>query len=204
MKTLANIAMMIALAVMGLMYLGYLTPDDLKNVVLGEVTMGDTEQVYTEEDFRHVFDLIVGEVEVTDTSSTAFERSNPLCDKAYVMHTTDALIKYEVKTTPELFYVDVDNMTYYISDALGVTFHEADRENATIIKESNCVKANDISKADLKRTQKIAETNFRNAVQASDKIVEANARFRMVKKELIKSLQELNFVEQVPENVFKN
>lgn len=204
MKTLANIVMIIVLAVMGLMYLGYLTPDDLKNVVLGEVTMGDTEQIYTEEDFRHVFDLIVGEVEVADTSSTVFERSNPLCDKAYVMYTTDALIKYEVKTTPELFNVDVDNMTYYISDALGVTFYEADRENATIIKESNCVKANDISKADLKRTQKIAETNFKNAVQASDKIVEANTRFRMVKNELVKSLQELNFVEQVPENVFKD
>lgn len=196
--------MIVVLAVMGLMYLGYLTPDDLKNVVLGEVTMGDTEQIYTEEDFRHVFDLIVGEVEVADTSSTAFERSNPLCDKAYVMHTTDALIKYEVKTTPKLFNVDVDNMTYYISDALGVTFYEADRENATIIKESNCVKANDISKTDLKRTQKIAETNFKNAVQASDKIVEANTRFRMVKNELVKSLQELNFAEQVPENVFKD
>lgn len=202
MKALANLVMLIALFVMGMMYMGYLSPDDLKNIVLGEVKMGDTEHIYTEEDFRQVFDLIVGEVEVNDTSRTAFERPSPFCDKAFVIHTTNAFIKYEVKTTDDLFYVDVDSMTYYISDRLGVTYHEADRKNATIIKESNCVKAADISKNDLKRTEKIARTNFKNAVEASDKIIEANRHFIVVKNNLIEQFQQLGFRKMNREEVF--
>jgi len=202
MKTLANLVMLIVIAIMGMMYMGYLSPDDLKNIVLGEVTMGDTEHIYTEEDFRQVFDLIVGEVEVNDTSRTAFERPSSFCDKAFVIHTTNAFIKYEVKTTDDLFYVNVDSMTYYISDKLGVTYHEADRKNATIIKESNCVKAADISKNDLQRTQKIARTNFRNAIEASDKVIEANRHFMVVKNNLIEQFQELGFQELEGQEVF--
>jgi len=119
-----------------------------------------------------------------------------------VMHTTNALIKYEVKTTDDLFFVDVDNMSYYISDKLGVTYHEADRKNATIIKESNCVKAADISKTDLRRTGEIAKTNFSNAVQASDKIIEANQHFLVVKNDLIARFQELGFREAIREEMF--
>jgi len=99
MKALTNLVLIVALLVGGAIYMGYISVDDLKDIVLGEVTMGETKHKYTEADFKQVFDLIVGEVEVTDTSSTAFERSNPLCDKAYVMHTADAVLKYEVKTT---------------------------------------------------------------------------------------------------------
>ena len=199
-----NILLVIALVVGAAIYLDYISVDDLKNVVLGEVTMGETEHTYTEADFKHVFDIIVGEVEVTDTSSTAFERRNPLCDKAYVIHTTDALLKYEVKTTDDLFFVDVDNMTYFISDKLGVTYYETDRRNQTAIKESNCIKANNIKPADINRTREIAEADFQNAIASSDKIIEANRSFDMIKRQLIRDFQELGFQEIIPENTFKD
>ncbi len=204
MKALTNLVLIAALLVGGAIYLGYVSVDDLKNIVLGEVTMGDTKHKYTEADFRQVFDLIVGEVEVTDTSSTAFERSNPLCDKAYVLHTADAVLKYEVKTTEDLFFVDVDNMTYHISDKLGVTYYETDRRNQTAIKESNCIKARDIKPADIDRTREIAEADFQDAVASSDKIVEANRRFEMIKSRLITDFEELGFRKVIPENVFKD
>jgi len=149
MKALTNIILIVALLLGGMIYLGYISVDQLKDLVLGEVTMGETKHKYTEADFKQVFDLIVGEVEVTDTSSTAFERNNPLCDKAYVLHTADALLKYEVKTTDDLFFVDVDNMTYFISDKLGVTYYETNRNNQMAIKESNCIKARDIKSTDI-------------------------------------------------------
>ena len=204
MKALTNLILIIVLIVGGAIYLGYLSVDDLKNVVLGEVTMGETKHKYTEADFKQVFDLIVGEVEVTDTSSTAFERSNPLCDKAYVIHTADAILKYEVKTTDDLFLVDVDNMTYFISDKLGVTYYETNRNNQMAIKESNCIKAGDIKPTDVDRTRQIAEADFRDAVASSDKIVDANRRFEMVKRELISSFEKLGFRQIVPENTFKD
>jgi len=204
MKTLTNFILLIALLVGGMIYMGYISVDELRNMVLGEVTMGDTKHKYNESDFKEVFDLIMGEVEVADTSSTAFERDNPLCDKAFVVHITDAILKYEVKTTAELFYVDVENMTYYISDKLGVTYHEASRSNQMNIEESNCIKINDISSEDIKRTREIAETDFRNAVASSNKIIAANYRFLMVKNELIRSLENLNFREVAPENQFRD
>jgi len=204
MKALTNLILIVVLLLGGAIYLGYLSVDDLKNIVLGEVTMGETKHKYTEADFKQVFDLIVGEVEVTDTSSTAFERSNPLCDKAYVVHTADAVLKYEVKTTDDLFLVDVDNMTYFISDKLGVTYYETNRNNQMAIKESNCIKAGDIKPGDVDRTRQIAEADFRDAVASSDKIVDANRRFEMVKRELISSFEKLNFRQIVPENTFKD
>ena len=204
MKALTNLILIVVLLLGGAIYLGYLSVDDLKNIVLGEVTMGETKHKYTEADFKQVFDLIVGEVEVTDTSSTAFERSNPLCDKAYVVHTADAVLKYEVKTTDDLFLVDVDNMTYFISDKLGVTYYETNRNNQMAIKESNCIKVGDIKPGDVDRTRQIAEADFRDAVASSDKIVDANRRFEMVKRELISSFEKLNFRQIVPENTFKD
>lgn len=204
MKTLTNIILIVALLVGGMIYMGYISVDELKNLVLGEVTMGDTKHKYDESDFIEVFDLIVGEVEVTDTSSTAFERSNPLCDKAYVVHTADATLKYEVKTTADLFYVDVESMTYYISDKLGVTYYEASRSNQMNVQESNCIKTRDISRDDIERTREIAETDFRDAVASSDKIIEANHRFQMVKNELIRSLENMDFRAVAPENQFKD
>ena len=204
MKTLTNLILIVVLLLGGAIYLGYVSVDDLKNMVLGEVTMGETKHKYTEADFKQVFDLIVGEVEVTDTSSTAFERSNPLCDKAYVIHTADAVLKYEVKTTDDLFLVDVDNMTYFISDKLGVTYYETNRNNQMAIKESNCIKAGDIKSGDVDRTRQIAEADFRDAVASSDKIVDANRRFEMVKRELISSFDKLGFRQIVPENTFKD
>jgi len=204
MKTLTNLILIVGLLLGGMIYLGYISVDELKDVVLGEVTMGETKHKYTEADFRQVFDLIVGEVEVTDTSSTAFERNNPLCDKAYVVHTADAVLKYEVKTTDDLFLVDVDSMTYFISDKLGVTYYETNRNNQMSIQESNCIKARDIKATNIDRTREIAEADFRDAVAASDKIVEANRRFEVIKRELISSFEKLGFREIVPENVFKD
>jgi len=204
MKALTNLVLIVALLVGGAIYMGYISVDDLKDIVLGEVTMGETKHKYTEADFKQVFDLIVGEVEVTDTSSTAFERSNPLCDKAYVMHTADAVLKYEVKTTDDLFFVDVDNMTYFISDKLGVTYYETNRNNQMAIKESNCIKARDIKSTDIDRSREIAEADFRDAVAASDKIIDANRRFDMIKNRLITDFEGLGFRETIPENVFKD
>lgn len=204
MKSLFNLLILICLMVAGMVYMGIISVEELKDMFLGEVTMGETVQHYSEEDFRQVFDFIIGEVEVQDTSRTAFERSNPLCNKAWVVHSTDALIKYEVKTTKDLFYVNTDSMTYFISDALGVTYYEAQRSNNMNIKESNCVSKKDITHDDIQRCKDIAETNFLNAVHTSDKIVEAETQFETVKRELISGLIKMGFQEVPPVRRFKD
>ncbi len=197
MKYLFNLLILACLLVGGAVYMGLISVEELKDMLLGEVSMGETVQHYSEEDFKHVFDFIIGEVAVQDTSRTAFERGNPICNKAWVVHTTDAVVKYEVKTTDDLFYVNTDSMTYYISDALGVTYYEAERKNKMAIEESNCVSKKDLTVKDIERSKDIAETNFLNAVHSSDKIVEAEIQFQTVKRELINGLTKMGFQEVI-------
>ncbi len=205
MKSIINLLIFIAIVIGIMLYTGIISQKELKDLLLGEVGMGETVQKYTEEEFRQVFDFIIGEVEVADTSRTAFKRSNPLCDKAWVVHTTNATVKYEVKTTKDLFEVDVDSMTFYISDALGLSYYEAQRSDDMTIEESLCVSKQDISHEDIQRAKDIAETNFFNAIHTSDKIVEAEAEFERIKYSLIAKLLKDGFKKtSPPKKTFKD
>ena len=139
MRSLVTLVIFGAVVVMGLMATGMLDQNQLLDIFAGEVEMGETTTKYTEADFVNVFDVILGEMDVTDTSRTKFERTRSLgaCDAAFVVTETRAIVKYEVKSSPNVFYVDMEKKEYYVSPDLGVSYHEADRRTRTFIEESN-------------------------------------------------------------------
>ncbi len=205
MKAIINLVIGGAIIVILLVFTGMLDKDQLLDIFAGEITMGDTQNKYTEEDFINVFDVILGEMNVADTSKTEFKRTRGFgCNSAYVITETQATIKYEVRSSPELFYVDVDKKTYYVSPNLGVSYHEANRTNKTYIQESNCIKEKNIQPQDIERAKGIAEQNFKKSIDKSEKWQAAQARFKIVKTELLDKLVDAGFKEIAPTDEFLN
>lgn len=199
MRSLITLIIGAALVVILLMFTGMLDRDGLLNLFAGEVEMGETEHSYTEEEFVNVFDIIMGEMEVADTSKTEFKRSRGFgCNPAYVVTETQSIIKYQVKSSPDLFFVDVENKTYFVSPNLGVSYHEADKRTQTFIEESSCIKEKNIKKEDIERSKQIAERNFTKSIERSEKWRNAQARFILIKEQLLDKLSEAGFREIEP------
>ncbi|NJN77326.1 MAG: hypothetical protein HC803_02535, partial [Saprospiraceae bacterium] len=114
MRSIVSLIIFGAVIIIGLMATGMLDKDQLLDILAGEVEMGETTNKYKEEDFINVFDVILGEMNVSDTSKTEFKRTRSMgtCDEAYVVTESQAIVKYEVKSSPDLFYVDVENKTF--------------------------------------------------------------------------------------------
>lgn len=205
MKGLINLIIGGALIIIALIFTGMLDKDQLMDLLAGEIEMGETTTNYKEEDFINVFDVILGEMDVADTSRTEFNRSRGLgCNSAYVVTETQATVKYEVKSSPDLFYVDVENKTYYVSEDLGVSYHEADRRQRTFVEESNCIKEKNIKPENIERSRGIAERNFKKSIEKSEKWKQAKARFLVVKSELLDKLVDAGFKEVEPTEEFLN
>jgi hypothetical protein len=188
-----------AIVVIFLMFTGMLDKDGLLNILAGEVEMGETEHTYTEEEFVNVFDIIMGEMEVADTSKTEFKRSRGFgCNAAYVVTETQSIVKYQVKSSPDLFFVDVENKTYYVSPNLGVSYHEADKRTRTFVEESNCIKEKNIRPEDIERSKNLAERNFTKSIDRSEKWKNAQARFVVIKEQLLDKLTDAGFAEVEP------
>lgn len=203
MRTIINLVIGIAIVVVLMMFTGMLNKDQLLDLFAGEIEMGETKNSYTEEDFINVFDVILGEMNVADTSRTEFKRTRGFgCESAYVVTETQATVKYEVKSSPDLFYVDVENKTYYVDDNLGVSYHEADRRQRTYVEESNCIKEKNLRPQDIERSKNIAERNFKKSIETSKKWQDAKARFVVVKEELLDKLVDAGFTEVKPEEEF--
>jgi hypothetical protein len=159
--------------------------------------------VYREEDFINAFDVILGEMNVADTSKTEFKRTRGVgCNSAYVVTETQATVKYEVKSDPTLFYVDVEKKHYYVSPDLAVSYHEADRRSRTFIEESNCIKEKNIKPEDIERAKGIADRNFKKSIESSEKWKDAQARFGVIKTEVLDKLSEAGFKEVPPQSEF--
>lgn len=203
MKSLINLIGITAIIIIALMYTGMLNKDQLLDLVAGEIEMGETKNNYKEEDFINVFDVILGEMNVADTSKTEFKRTRGLgCNSAYVVTENEATIKYEVKSSPDLFYVDVENKSYYVSPDLGVSYHEADKRTKTYIEESNCIKEKNIQPQDIERSKGIADRNFKKSIERSEKWKDAQARFIVVKEQLLDKLVDAGFKETPPTEEF--
>lgn len=203
MKSLINLIGITAIIIIALMYTGMLNKDQLLDLVAGEIKMGETKNNYKEEDFINVFDVILGEMNVADTSKTEFKRTRGLgCNSAYVVTENEATIKYEVKSSPDLFYVDVENKSYYVSPDLGVSYHEADKRTKTYIEESNCIKEKNIQPQDIERSKGIADRNFKKSIERSEKWKDAQARFIVVKEQLLDKLVDAGFKETPPTEEF--
>lgn len=203
MKSIINLIIGAAVVVVLMMFTGMINKDQLLDLFAGEIEMGETKNSYKEEDFINVFDVILGEMDVADTSRTEFKRSRGFgCESAYVVTETQATVKYEVKSSPDLFYVDVENKTYYVSDDLGVSYHEADTKRRTYVEESNCIKEKNLRPEDIERSKNIAERNFTKSIETSEKWQDAKARFVIVKTQLLDKLVDAGFDEEPPTEEF--
>lgn len=200
MKSLINLIVGGAMIVTFLVFTGMIDKQELLNIFAGEVERGETVSNYVEEDFTEVFDIILGEMEVADTARTSFKRKRGLfaCGEAFVINETRATIKYEVQSDSTLFYVDVDKMEYYVDPNLDVTYHEADKESNTYITESNCIKEKDIKLADVEKSKRIAERNFKKQIEKSEKLQDARARFLIIKEQVLDKLIDAGFKEVPP------
>lgn len=203
MKAIINLIIGVAIVIVLMIFTGMLNKDQLLDLFAGEIQMGETETSYKEEDFINVFDVILGEMKVADTSRTEFKRTRGFgCNSAYVVTETQATVKYEVKSSPDLFYVDVENKTYYVSDDLGVSYHEADRRQRTYVEESNCIKEKNLRPEDIERSKNIAERNFIKSIETSEKWQDAKARFVVIKTQLLDKLVDAGFNEKPPTEEF--
>ena len=203
MKAIINLIIGVAIVIVLMIFTGMLNKDQLLDLFAGEIEMGETETSYKEEDFINVFDVILGEMKVADTSRTEFKRTRGFgCNSAYVVTETQATVKYEVKSSPDLFYVDVENKTYYVSDDLGVSYHEADRRQWTYVEDSNCIKEKNLRPEDIERSRNIAERNFIKSIETSEKWQDAKARFVVVKTQLLDKLVDAGFNEKPPTEEF--
>ena len=203
MKAIINLIIGVAIVIVLMIFTGMLNKDQLLDLYAGEIEMGETETSYKEEDFINVFDVILGEMKVADTSRTEFKRTRGFgCNSAYVVTETQATVKYEVKSSPDLFYVDVENKTYYVSDDLGVSYHEADRRQWTYVEDSNCIKEKNLRPEDIERSRNIAERNFIKSIETSEKWQDAKARFVVVKTQLLDKLVDAGFNEKPPTEEF--
>lgn len=189
-----NVLIIAIIAVAALVMMGLIDVSELKDKFLGDVTIGETTQVFDESKFLDRFNVIVGEVEVHDSSATEFERHVPFCDKAYVKFVTDATIKYEVKTTDQTFVIDVEKQQYFISESLGVQQLETNRQTDLSIDESICIKEQDITLDQIEAARKRADQDFKTAVSRSPKLIDATIRFEMIKSQLITQLDSIGFV----------
>lgn len=197
MRSIFNMLLLIAATVTVLVIAGVITEDDLLNL-LGEVQEGETTQSYTEGEFEKAFDIIVGRVEVADTSRTEFKRNIAVCEPGYVVYTTNAVIEYQVRTSPETYYFDVKKKEYYISPDLGVTYVEVDRQTKMDVEESYCVKKRHINADMISSAQRKAEAALKKAIQNSDKMENAYNEFEAIKQNLIQRFDEAGFVETLP------
>ncbi len=203
MQSIVNTILFIVAIFAVLVLMGVISQDELLDM-LGEVQEGETEQVYNEGEFRKAFDLIIGDVEINDTSRTEFKRDIVFCEAGYVIHTTKATIQYQVQTTPETFYLDVNKKEYYIAPELGVTYIETGKQTQMDIEESNCVKKRNVTIDDINSTKRKAEAALKKAIENSDKMKSAYYRFEEVKDALILQFEEAGFIEALPPNAVKN
>ena len=204
MKSLFNTVLLIGGLLMVLIWGGFLDGDELLDRIAGEPTIGETEQTFKESDFRQQFQAIVGNVEVNDTSKTAIERNIAFCDNAYIITTTEAVIKYAVDAPPSLFNLDMEKKEYYISSELQVEVNVTDKESDTGIQESNCTKARHIKPEMISKAQDLAAQNFQKAIDNSDKVLQAQAEFDRLRRQFIQQFIEAGFQEKVPEEQLKN
>ncbi len=189
-----NILVVAIIGIAALAMMGLIDLSELKNKLLGDVTIGETRQVFDESEFLDRFNVIVGEVEVHDSSSTEFERDVPFCDKAYVQFVTDATIKYEVKTSSETFLIDTEKREYFLSESLGVDQVEANKNTRMNINESLCIKTKDIKTEQIEEARNRAQRDFKQAVASSPKLIDATIRFELIKSQLIEQLDSIGFV----------
>lgn len=203
MQSIINTLLFIVAIFIVLVLTGIISQDELLDM-LGEVQEGKTEQIYEEGKFRKAFDLIIGDVEIYDTSRTEFKRDIVFCKAGYVIHTTKATIQYQVQTTPETFYLDAKKKEYYIAPELGVTYMETGKQTDMSVEESNCVKRRNISIDEVNSTKRKAEAALKKAIENSDKMKSAYNRFEEVKAGLIKQFEEAGFMEALPPNVIQN
>lgn len=197
MKSIINTILIIAAVFVGLVLTGVISEDELLDM-LGEVKEGETTQIFNEGEFKKAFDLIVGKVQVNDTSRTKFDRNVVICEPGYVVHTTDAEIQYQVLTNNQTYYVNSDKKEYYISPDLGVTYVETSKQQDMYIEESNCIKKRNITPDNINSTRRKAEAAFKKAIENSPKIIEAHKEFEVVKARIIKQFEEAGFVEVLP------
>lgn len=197
MKSIINTLLIVCAVVAVLVMMGVISEKDILDM-LGKVEMGETTQSYKEGEFKKRFDLIVGSVEVDDTSKTEFKRNIPLCEPAYVSHITKVNVEYRVNTTPETFYFDGKKKEYYFAPELGVSYTETDRKSEMATTESFCVKKRDITVDDIDKTRRTAELQLKKAIEGSEKIKAAIAEFERVKGSMIKEFEAAGFVEAFP------
>ena len=89
-------------------------------------------------------------------------------------------------------------MEYYVSPDLAVTYHEAEKSTKMDIEESSCIKKKNIKIDDIERSKQIANRNFKKAVEKSDKLIEAKARFEVIRENLLDKLVDAGFKEVPP------
>lgn len=202
MKSILNMLLLVAAVIFVLVAMGVISQDDILDM-LGDVELGETEQIYDEGEFKKRFDIIVGEVEVNDTSITPVKRNISwdianICKEASIKHVTNVMVKYQVKTDSTNFYLDVKKKEFYISPDLGVTYDRSNPSSQMIIKGSNCVREKDITPDDIDVTRRRADAALEKAIQNSDKIKNAIAEFESIKSKLVADFEEAGFIEVLP------
>ena len=202
MKSIINMLLFLAAVIFILVATGIISEDDILDL-LGDVELGETEQIYDEGEFKKRFDIIVGEVEVNDTSITPVKRNITwdianICKDASIKHITNVMVKYQVKTDSTNFYLDVKKKEFYISPNLGVTYERTNPTSEMLIEESNCVRKKDITPDDIDVTKRRADAALERAIQNSDKIKNAIAEFESIKNKLIADFEEAGFLEVMP------
>ena len=197
MKSIINTLLLIAAIFIGLILTGVITEDQILDM-LGEVEEGETTQIYDEGEFKKAFDLIVGKVEVNDTSRTKFDRKVAICEPGYVVHTTFAEIQYQVLTDSSTYYVDAKKKEYYISPDLGITLTETSTRRDFFIEESNCIKKRNITPDNINSTKRKAEAAFNKAINNSPKIIQAHKEFQAIKTKLVQQFEEAGYIEVMP------
>ena len=189
--------LLIAAIIIVLILTGVISQDDLLDM-LGTVEEGETTQAYEEGEFQKAFDMIVGRVEVNDTSRTEYKRDVMFCNPGYVIHVTNARVEYQVLTTPETYYFDGKKKEYYISPDLDVTYVEVDRDSKMDVEESNCIKKRNLTPDDVNSSKRKAEAALKKAIDNSDKIKNARTEFEGIKARLVRQFEDAGFSEVMP------
>ena len=197
MKSIINMLLLIAAVFIVLVLTGVVSQDDLLDF-FGEVTEGETTQNYNEGEFEKAFDMIVGRVEVTDTSRTEYKRDIIWCEPGYVTYATKVTIEYQVLTSPETYYFDGKLKEFYISPDLDVTYVEVDRQTKMDVEESNCIKKRNLTPDDINSSKRKAEAALKKAIDNSDKMKNARTEFEGIKARLIRQFEDAGFAEVLP------
>jgi hypothetical protein len=197
MKSIINMLLLIAAVIIVLILTGVISQDDLLDM-LGGVEEGETTQSYEEGEFQKAFDMIVGRVEVNDTSTTEYKRDVMFCNPGYLTHITSDTIQYQVLTTPETYYFNGKKKEYYISPDLDVTYVEVGKNTKMDVKESNCVKKRNLTPDDINSSKRKAEAALKKAIENSAKIKNARTEFEGIKARLIQQFEDAGFTEVLP------